>query len=60
LFPSDSIGGRFFFKGVVIASLRTKNGGLNRALIAHASQASEQLDQSMLHPVDFRHRAVEE
>jgi hypothetical protein len=26
--------GRFFFGGVVIAGLRTKNGGLNRALIA--------------------------
>jgi hypothetical protein len=49
---------RFFFDGVVIADLRTKNGGLNSALIADTMQTTEQIDQSMLHPVDFRYRKV--
>ena len=50
--------GRFFFDGVVIAGLRTKNGGLNSALIADTLATAEHLDQSMLHPVDFRDRKV--
>src|ERR1700687_4025049 len=49
---------RFFFERVVIAGLRTKNGGLNRTLIADTVETAEQLDQSMLHPVAFRHRQV--
>ena len=47
---------RFFLDGVVIAGLRTKNGGLNRALVADTMETAEHLDQSMLHPVDFRYR----
>ena len=50
--------GRFFFDGVVIAGLRTKNGGLNRALIANTVETAEHFDQPMLHPVDFRDRKV--
>lgn len=49
---------RFFFDGVVIAGLRTKNGGLNSALIADTMETAEHLDQSMLHPVDFRYRKI--
>jgi hypothetical protein len=40
-----------FFDGVVIAGLWTKNGGLNRALIAdtmETAEHAEHLDQSML------------
>jgi hypothetical protein len=51
-------GGRFFFYGVVIPGLRTEYGGLNSSLVADTMETSEQLDQSMLHPVDFRHREV--
>ena len=50
--------GRFFFDGVVIAGLRTKNGGLNSALIADTMETAEHFDQSMLHPVDFSYRKV--
>ena len=50
--------GRFFFNGVVIADLRTKNGGLNRALIADTMETAEHLNQPILHPVDFRYRKV--
>ena len=50
--------GCFFLEGIVIADLRTKNGGLNRALIADTVETAEYLDQSILHPVDFRHREV--
>jgi hypothetical protein len=50
--------GSFFFDGIVIADLRTKNGGLNSALIADTMETAEHLDQSMLHPVDFRYREV--
>jgi len=50
--------GSFFFNGIVIADLRTKNGGLNCALIAHTMATAEYLNQSMLHPVDFRHRKM--
>jgi hypothetical protein len=50
--------GRFFFNGVVIAGLRTKNGGLNSALIADTMETAKHLDQAMLHPVDFRYREV--
>src|SRR6202040_4201846 len=49
---------RFFLDGVVIAGLRTKNGGLNSALIADTMETAEHIDQSMLHPVDFRYRKV--
>src|SRR5579863_4284416 len=49
---------RFFFDGIVIAGLRTKNGGLNSARIADTMDTAEHFDQSMLHPVDFRHRKV--
>jgi len=48
--------GRFFLDGVVIADLGAKNGGLNSALIADTRETAEHLDQSMLHPVDFRYR----
>ena len=48
-------GGRFFFDGIEIAGLRTKNGGLNRALVADTMETAEHLDQSVLHPVDFRY-----
>ena len=50
--------GRFFFDGAVIAGLRTKNGGLNSALIADTMETAEHFDQSMLHPVDFSYRKV--
>ena len=36
--------GRFFFDGVVIAGLRSENGGLNRPLIADAMETAEHLD----------------
>src|SRR5208282_1448137 len=49
---------RFFFEGVVIADLRTKNGGLNRAFIADAMETAEHLNQAMLHSVDFRYRKI--
>jgi hypothetical protein len=51
-------GRRFFFDGIVIADLRTKNGGLNSALIADTMETAEHLDQSVLHPIDFRYREV--
>ena len=50
--------GSFFFDGMVIADLRAKNGGLNSALIADTMETAEHLNQSMLHPVDFRYREV--
>ncbi len=50
--------GRFFFEGIVIADLRTKNGGLNQASMSYAMETAEQLDEPVLHPVDFRHRKV--
>jgi hypothetical protein len=49
---------RFFFKGIVIAVLRAKNRGLHSAFIPDSMKAAEQLDQSMLHPVDFRYRKI--
>jgi hypothetical protein len=51
-------GGRFFLDGIAIAGLRAKNGGLNRALIADTMETAEHLDQSVLHPVDFRYGKV--
>src|ERR1039457_3262367 len=36
--------GRLLFDGVVIPDLRTKNGGLNRALIADAMETAEHFD----------------
>ncbi len=36
--------GRFFFDGIVIAGLRTKNGGLNSSLIADTMETAEHLD----------------
>ena len=50
--------GGLFFNGIVVADLRTKNGSLNNASIANTMQATEQLDEAMLHPVDFRYRKV--
>jgi hypothetical protein len=50
--------GRFFFDGVVLDDLRTKNGGLNGALIADTMEAAGHFDQSMLHSVDFSYRKV--
>lgn len=47
-----------FFDGIVVASLRTKNSGLNSALIADALETAEHLDQSVLHQVDFGYREV--
>ena len=41
--------GRFFFDRVVIAGLRTKNRGLNSALVADTMETAEHLDQAMLH-----------
>jgi hypothetical protein len=41
-----------------MADLGTKNGGLNSAFIADSVKTAEHLSQSMLHPVDFRHRKV--
>jgi hypothetical protein len=38
--------------------LRTKNRGLNSALIADTMETAKPLDQSILHPVDFRYREV--
>lgn len=35
---------RFFFDRVVIAGLRTKNGGLNSALVADTMETAEHLD----------------
>ncbi len=35
---------RFFFDGIVVASLRTKNGGLDRAFVADAMKTAEHLD----------------
>ena len=49
---------RLFFKGIVIAVLRAKNRGLHGAFIPDSMKAAEQLDQSMLHPVDFRYRKI--
>src|SRR5207245_9380121 len=50
--------GCFLFDGIVIASLGTKNCGLNRALVADTMKAAKQLDQPMLYYVDFRYREV--
>ena len=36
--------GSFFFDGIVVADLRTKNGGLNSALIADTMATAEHLD----------------
>jgi len=49
---------RFFVEGIVMASLRTKDSGLNSTLIADTMKTAEQLDQAMLHPVDFGYREV--
>jgi hypothetical protein len=38
--------------------LWTKNGGLNSALVADTMETAEHLDQSMLHPGDFRYRKI--
>ena len=37
-------GSRFFVDGLVIAGLRTKNGGLDRALVADTMETAEHLD----------------
>jgi hypothetical protein len=36
--------GSFFFDGIVITNVRTKNGGLNRALIADTVETAKHLD----------------
>jgi hypothetical protein len=36
--------GRFFFEGTVVSGLRTKNGGLDSALIADTQEAPEDFD----------------
>ena len=46
-------GGGFFFDGTVISGLRAKNCGLNRALITDAMHATEHLNETVLHRVDF-------
>ena len=48
--------GGLLFNATVIAGLRTKHRCLNGRFIAHAVSAAEQINQPMLHPVDFRHR----
>jgi hypothetical protein len=48
--------GGFFFDGIVIADLRTKNGGLYGTLIADTMEAAKHFDQQIVHPVDFRYR----
>jgi len=48
--------GCLFFERVVVAGLRTENGGLDRTLVADAVQASEHVDEPVLHLVDFRDR----
>ena len=50
--------GAFFFDGIVIADLRTKNGGLHSALVSDAMETAEHFDQAILHPVDFRYRKI--
>ncbi len=52
---------RFLFERVVVPHLRTEHGSLDCSVISIAIPATENLDQSMLHPVDladgqvFRH-----
>jgi hypothetical protein len=50
--------GCFFFEGVVVSRLRTKNGGLDGSLISNAVETAEHFDQPMLYPVDFRNSKV--
>jgi hypothetical protein len=38
--------------------LRPKDGSFNRGLVADTLNTTEQLDQPMLHAVDFRHGKV--
>ena len=49
-------GGGFFFDGIVVSGLRAENCGLNRALITDAMHATEHLNETVLHRVDFCHR----
>ncbi len=50
--------GGLFFDGVVIASLRTKNGGLNSTFVADALEAAESFDQQKVHLVHFCHGQI--
>lgn len=45
--------GRFFFDGIVVANLRTKNRGLHCIGVANAMTAAEHLDQQIVHSVHF-------
>jgi hypothetical protein len=49
LFPSDPISAADLLRWNCRTGLRTKHGGLNRALIADTTRAAEQLDQPVLH-----------
>jgi len=49
----------FFAQIVVVASLRTKDGGLQRALIAQAVDAAIFLNLVMMDGDDFSHRQVD-
>ena len=51
-------GGSLFLHRVVVARLWTIHRRLNRTGIAYAMQTAEQLDEAMLHAVDFGHRKV--
>jgi hypothetical protein len=48
----------FLFDRAVIAGLRSKNRSLNPAFIADTVRTAEELDESVLHPVDFGTREV--
>ena len=45
----------FLLKAVVVTRLGTKNGCFHRTLVADTVTAAEQLDEAMLHSVDFGH-----
>jgi len=49
---------RFFFERVVVAVLRTKNGGLDGVLIANAVTAAEPVNQQVLHLVHLPDRQI--
>lgn len=45
--------GSFFFDGIVVANLRTKNRGLHCVRVANAVMAAEHLDQQIVHSMNF-------
>ena len=49
---------RFLFERIVVTRLRTENCGLNRTFISNAMQATEHVDEPVLHLVDFCDRQV--